>query len=449
MDRRRVFGTDGIRGTANTYPITAEVAMKFGMAAGAFFKRSGHRNRVIIAKDTRLSGYMIEPALVAGFVSVGVDVTLVGPMPTPAVSMLIKSLRADIGVMISASHNPYYDNGLKLFNAHGLKLTDEEEYKIQELMELDDMDELLVPPQDLGRAKRLDDAAGRYIEHVKYSFAKDYSLEGIRVVLDCANGSAYKMAPTVLWELGAEVISMNDNPNGFNINDECGATFPEKMAEVVRKHKADIGFALDGDADRLIACDEHGQIMDGDNIIACIATHLKRHNKLTKNAVVVTHMSNGALDAYLQKQGIKTFRTQVGDRYVSQKMFEKGLVLGGEKSGHIIYSKYATTGDGLLAALQLLSVMVENGCKASELNNLFAPYPQVMENFRFDGDNPLESQEMFNRINNIQQANDDLRFLIRKSGTEPLIRVMVEGQCQTQIANVSKEIIDTLYQVSD
>ncbi|AIF81790.1 phosphoglucosamine mutase [endosymbiont of Acanthamoeba sp. UWC8] len=360
---QRLFGTDGIRGTANQYPMTAEIAMKFGMAAGTYYKKPGHRNRVVIAKDTRLSGYLIEPALTSGFISVGVDVILVGPMPTPAVSMLIRSLRADLGVMISASHNPYFDNGLKLFDSKGFKLSDECEDKIQEMILNANINRYLVPPIDLGRAKRLDDAPGRYIEHVKNSFNKENNLSGLRIVVDGANGSAYHLAPTILWELGAEVVSIGTEPNGFNINEACGSTHPETLSKKVVETRADIGIALDGDADRVVIVDDKGHIISGDHVIGLIALHLHNRKRLNNDMVVVTQMSNGALDEYLKSHNINTIRTKVGDRYVFDAMRKNNCNLGGEQSGHVILSNYSTTGDGIVAALQVLSLLVESGKK--------------------------------------------------------------------------------------
>jgi phosphoglucosamine mutase len=434
---QRLFGTDGIRGTANQYPITAEVAMKFGVAAGTYYRQAGHRSRVVIAKDTRLSGYLIEPALTSGFISVGVDVILVGPMPTPAVSMLIKSLRADLGVMISASHNPYYDNGLKLFDKNGYKLSDECENKIQEIIVDPNINQYLVSPANLGRAKRLDDAAGRYIEHVKNSFNKECNLSGLRVVIDSANGGAYHLAPTIFWELGADVVSIGAEPNGFNINDMCGSTHPEALSKKVIETRADIGIALDGDADRVVVTDEKGRIVPGDHLIALIAMHLLHRNKLKNNAVVVTEMSNGALDEYLKSQGIKVIRTKVGDRYVFEAMRNNNCNLGGEQSGHIILSNYSTTGDGMVAALQVLAALVETGKKMSELVSVFKEYPQIVRNVKFNKKNPLENPKLQKELETIKSQHNSERIFIRKSGTENLVRILVEGKHQGSIANIA------------
>jgi phosphoglucosamine mutase len=425
---QRLFGTDGIRGIANQYPITGEIAMKFGIAAGTYYKQKGHRNRVVIAKDTRLSGYLLEPALTAGFISVGVDVILVGPMPTPAVSMLIRSLRADLGVMISASHNPYYDNGLKLFDKNGFKLSNDCENKIQDIILDTNINKYLVSPENLGRAKRLDDAPGRYIEHVKISFNKEKTLTGLRIVIDCANGSAYHLAPTILWELGAEVITIGTDPTGFNINDGCGSTHPEALAKKVIETRADIGIALDGDADRVVIVDETGHILTGDHIIGLIASYLHKLGNLKSNSVVVTEMSNAALDEYLASQGITVIRTQVGDRYVFETMINKQCKLGGEQSGHIILGDYSTTGDGIIAALQILAILTESKKKMSELASIFTPYPQIIKNVKFNKNNPLENDKLQKEIESIKKDFPKDRIFIRKSGTEKLVRIMVEGK---------------------
>lgn len=437
----KLFGTDGIRGTANTFPMTSEIAMKFGKAAGHYFKKQGYRNRVVIAKDTRLSGYMLEPALTSGFISVGMDVILVGPMPTPSVSMLIKSLRADLGVMLSASHNPFQDNGLKLFNSDGEKLSDDIEVKLQDLILHEDLNKFLSEPESLGRAKRLDDAPGRYIEHVKRSFAKGKSLSGLRIVLDCANGAAYHLAPTIFWELGAEVVQIGCEPNGLNINQNCGSTCPEIMAKKVVETRADLGIALDGDADRVIMCDENGKPVNGDHILGLIAQNMIRNNELTGGSVVVTQMSNEALIDYLNVLGIKTYRTQVGDRYVFEKMRAVGSNLGGENSGHIILGEYSSTGDGMIAALQVLGHLVDSGKKMSEIVRPFELYPQVLKNVKFKNENPLEKKEVLSSITDIQKsAGDEARILVRKSGTEKLIRIMVEAKNKDQITNLAKDL---------
>ncbi len=436
----RLFGTDGIRGTANIYPMTCDLVQKFGIVAGHYFKRGGHRNRVVIAKDTRLSGYMLEPALTSGFVSVGMDVILVGPMPTPSVSFLIKSLRADLGVMISASHNPYQDNGLKLFGPDGYKLSNEIEDNIEDIILSGDINEYMVPPDQLGRAKRLDDAPGRYIEHVKRSFPKGIDLSGLRIVVDCANGAAYHMAPTIFWELGAEVIKLGIEPDGMNINHVCGSTNPDALVARVIETRADIGIALDGDADRVVICDEKGKIIHGDHIMAMIATKMKQENHLTGDGIVVTQMSNSALDSYMDSMGLKVHRTAIGDRYVSEKMRETDCNLGGEQSGHIILSHYSTTGDGMIAALQVLSIMVDSKKKLSAMSRLFDLHPQVIKNVKFSKTNPLDHPKMKDYLEDIDKRTQDCRVLVRRSGTEKLIRILVEGKNHEQIEGLAEEI---------
>lgn len=414
----RLFGTDGIRGTANQYPMTAEIAMKFGMAAGHMFTKDEYRHRVLIAKDTRLSGYLIEPALTSGFLSVGIDVVLVGPIPTPAVPMLIKALRADMGVMISASHNPYHDNGLKLFDSTGQKLNDEYENKLQDLILKSNLDSLLVAPDKLGRAKRLDDAHGRYIEHVKRSFPKGLSLAGIRIVLDCANGAAYQIAPAILWELGADVVKIGCEPDGFNINQQCGSTSPEMLAQKVIETRADIGIALDGDADRVVICDEKGKVISGDYVMAMIATHMKERGILRGDGIVVTQMSNTGLDKYLEANGLKTYRSLIGDRYVSEKMQEHHCNLGGEQSGHIILEDFSSTGDGMIAALQVLACLAKKGKPVSDFARPFTLNPQLMRNIKFKKNNPLDNKNLQKQILSIQSKYKDARVLVRKSGTD-------------------------------
>ena len=389
---RKFFGTDGIRGTANTEPMTPETALKVAMAVGECFHNGTHKHLVVIGKDTRLSGYMLEPALTAGFITMGMDVVLVGPLPTPAIAMLTRSLRADIGVVISASHNPYADNGIKLFGRDGYKLSDELETKIEQVLGKGPGRRAL--PAELGRARRLDDAGGRYIEFVKQSFPRGLRLDGMRVVVDCAHGAAYKVAPTVFWELGAEVFSIGVAPDGLNINRDCGALAPEQMRQEVLARRADIGIALDGDADRLIVCDERGEILDGDQLMALIAIHLARGERLAGDALVATVMSNLGLERCLSGQGIGLHRTAVGDRYVVEKMRSLGCNLGGEQSGHIILTDYATTGDGLIAALQVLAAIVETGKRASEVCRLFEPVPQLLRNVRFGNGRPLESRRV-------------------------------------------------------
>lgn len=438
---RKLFGTDGIRGTANQHPMTAEIAMKVGMAAGHYFVRGNHRHRVVIGKDTRLSGYMIEPALVAGFTAMGMDVLLVGPMPTPAVAMLTHSMRCDLGVMISASHNPFGDNGIKLFGPDGFKLPDDVELKLEELIE-SDLSEKFVTPDKLGRARRLEDASGRYVEFAKQTFPANLRLDGLKIVVDCANGASYKVAPEVLWELGADVVPIGVSPNGFNINKDCGSTATATLCEQVVTHGANIGIALDGDADRLIICDEKGHVVDGDQIMGLVTTHLHRRGLLKGGGLVATVMSNMGLEKYLEGEGLTLERTQVGDRYVVERMRKDGFNVGGEQSGHIVLGDYATTGDGLVAALQVLAVIVEQGKPTSEVCNLFTPFPQVLKNVRYGDRFPLEETCVKDAItdgeNRLKGAG---RVLIRKSGTEPLIRVMAEGQDPVLVEQVVDDIV--------
>jgi len=433
---RRLFGTDGIRGKANTDPMTAGIALRLGQAAGLLFTRGAHRHKVVIGKDTRLSGYLIEPALTAGFISAGMDVTLSGPLPTPAVAMLTRSLRADLGVMISASHNAYEDNGIKLFGPDGNKLSDERELEIEALMD-GDFAERLAPPAELGRASRLEDAAGRYIEAVKASFPRGLRLDGLKIVVDCANGAAYRVAPSVLWELGATVIAVGVNPDGFNINRGCGSTVPDYLCSQVVQNGAHIGIALDGDADRLIVSDENGDVVDGDQILALIARSWIASGQLRGGGVVATVMSNLGLERLMEDFGLALHRTKVGDRYVAERMRETGANLGGEQSGHVIMSDFATTGDGLLAALQVLAVMVESGRAASEVCRVFESLPQLLKNVRFVGASPLGHPAVQQAI---AAATDRLRgtgrVLIRESGTEPLVRVMAEGENEALVAEV-------------
>jgi len=445
MKKERIyFGTDGIRGKANAAPMTADTALRLGQAAGQIFVRGDHRHRVVIAKDTRLSGYMLEPALTAGFISVGMDVILVGPMPTPAVAMLTRSLRADLGVMLSASHNPYYDNGIKLFGPDGYKLSDDTEYQIETLMQSGDIK--LAESDKLGRAKRLEDAKGRYIESVKNSFPAHLSLEGLKIIVDCANGAAYDIAPAVLFELGAEVISLGVKPDGFNINAACGSTSPEALCRAVVEHKADLGIALDGDADRLAICDEYGKLIDGDQLMAMIAGYWHEKGRLGSDTVVATDMSNLGMERHLNKMGLKLLRTQIGDRYVMEAMRKYGYRLGGEQSGHIIMSDYSSTGDGLIAGLQAIAVMLESKQKMSVTGNVFTPMPQILHNIRFaKGSKPLENAQVKAVI---EQAKADLgnqgRILVRKSGTEPLIRIMVEAEQQAMLDKTVKVIAEAI-----
>ncbi len=429
MTARKFFGTDGIRGTANSWPVTPEMAMRLGMAAATHFRKSDpRRHLVVIGKDTRLSGYMLEPALTAGFTAKGMDVVLFGPLPTPGVAMLTRSLRADLGVMISASHNSYQDNGIKLFGPDGYKLSDEAELAIEELM-THPLDEGLAAPPDLGRAQRVDDAQSRYVEIVKSTFPRKLRLSGLRIVIDCANGAAYKVAPKALYELGAEVFAIGDEPNGFNINREIGSTDTRAMVEAVHRYRADIGIALDGDADRVVMCDENGRIVDGDQLLGLIAQSWKQQGRLSKKAVVATVMSNLGLENHLKGLGVALERTQVGDRYVVSRMLEKGINVGGEQSGHIVLSDFSTTGDGLLAALQVLTVMVETGKRLSEVAHVFDPAPQKLVNRKFTGADPLSRKHVQDAIAAAEKAlGAKGRLLVRKSGTEPLIRVMAQAE---------------------
>ena len=444
---RRLFGTDGIRGTANIEPMTPETALKVAMAVGECFHNGSHKHLVVIGKDTRLSGYMLEPALTAGFITMGMDVVLVGPLPTPAIAMLTRSLRADIGVVLSASHNPYGDNGIKLFGRDGYKLSDELEHKIEASLERGPARR--AAPAELGRAKRLDDAGGRYIEFVKQSFPKGLRLDGLRVVVDCAHGAAYKVAPTVFWELGADVFSIGVSPDGMNINRECGALSPEAMRQEVIARRADIGIALDGDADRLIVADERGVILDGDQIMALITTSLARTDRLSGGALVATVMSNLGLERFLGEQGIGLHRTAVGDRYVVEKMRSAGCNVGGEQSGHIILSDYATTGDGLIAALQVMARIVETGKKASELCRLFAPVPQLLRNVRFGDGRPMEARRVKQAVTAGEaRLGSAGRLVIRASGTEPVIRVMAQGEDEALLASVVNDICEAILAVT-
>ncbi|MGH6768780.1 MAG: phosphoglucosamine mutase [Xanthobacteraceae bacterium] len=436
---RRYFGTDGIRGRANGV-ITPELALKVGQAAGVVFTRGDHRHRVLIGKDTRLSGYMIETALVAGFTSVGMDVFLTGPMPTPAVGMLTRSMRADLGVMISASHNPYDDNGIKLFGPDGFKLSDEIERKIEALIDSDLTKQLARSP-DLGRAKRIEGVHDRYIEFAKRTLPRSMSLDGLRVVADCANGAAYKVVPEALWELGAEVISIGVEPDGFNINHDCGSTSPAELCRKVREMRADIGIALDGDADRVIIVDERGHLVDGDQLLAVIAESFQEDSRLAQPGIVATVMSNYGLERYLAELKLSLARTPVGDRYVLDHMREHGFNVGGEPSGHIILSDYATTGDGLVTALKVLAVVAGESVPVSEACRQFEPVPQVLKNVRAANGVALEHPEVKRAIAvGEEKLGKSGRVVIRKSGTEPLIRVMAEGQEKKRVSGVVDEI---------
>ena len=439
---RKFFGTDGIRGLTNSPPMTSETALRVGQAAGTYFLRGDHRHRVVIGKDTRLSGYMMESALVAGFASVGMDVVLLGPMPTPAVAMLTKSMRADLGVMISASHNPFADNGIKLFGPDGYKLSDDAERAIERLLE---QEPKLARPEMIGRAKRIDDARGRYIHFAKSTFPDRLRLDGLKVVVDCANGAAYHVAPEALWELGADVVPLGVRPDGLNINDRCGSTHPELLGETVVASGADIGLALDGDADRLIVIDETGRVIDGDQLMALVATGFARRGDLKGGAVVATIMSNLGLEQRLAEDGIALKRTAVGDRYVLEEMRASGCNVGGEQSGHIILTDFATTGDGLVAGLQVLAALVEEQKPASELLNQFEPVPQLLKNVRFNGGEPLENKSVKQRIAAAETALKGRgRLVIRKSGTEPLIRVMAEGDDPQMVERLVDEICEAV-----
>ncbi len=439
---RKYFGTDGIRGMTNAAPMTATMAMKVGMAAGAHFLRGDHKHRVVIGKDTRLSGYMLESAMVAGFTSVGMDVILVGPMPTPAVAMLTQSMRADMGVMISASHNPYADNGIKLFGPDGYKLSDADEMAIEAMI---DGNVPLSAAADIGRARRVEDARGRYIHSAKSTFPADLRLDGLKIVIDCANGAAYQVAPSALWELGADVVAIGIEPNGKNINDRVGSTAPQTLCETVVASGAQIGIALDGDADRLIVVDETGQVVDGDQLMATIAGGWARQGRLNNGGLVATVMSNLGLERHLAAQGIGLIRTQVGDRYVLEAMRAKGYNVGGEQSGHIILSDYGTTGDGLVAALQILAEVVRAGAPASEVLRRFEPLPQLLKNVRFAGGKPLDAASVRIVIAGAERELEGKgRLVIRPSGTEPVIRVMAEGDDARQVEAIVDRICDAV-----
>lgn len=425
---RKYFGTDGIRGRVNSEPMTAEIAMRVGLAAGRYFTRGAHRHRVVIGKDTRLSGYIYESSLTAGFAAVGMDVILVGPMPTPAIAMLTHSMRADLGVMISASHNKFDDNGIKLFGPDGYKLSDTVEIKIEKLIDSAFVDDY-AKAATTGRVTRLDDVWGRYIEFIKSSVHPSFSLEGLKIVIDCANGAAYKVAPTILWELGAEVIPLSVEPNGLNINLNCGSTHPENLCTQVLHSRADIGLALDGDADRLVVCDEKGNLVAGDQLLALLACAMKQVGRLQKDTIAVSVLSNLGLERFLKSQNIGLIRTPVGDRYVVESLRENKLSFGGEQSGHMVFCDFSTTGDGLISALQILNEMKRQGRPASQLFSLFKPLPQLMKSVSYSVIDPLNHpnvQEVINFFNS--KLKNHGRILVRKSGTEPLVRVMAEGE---------------------
>src|SRR5215467_225678 len=446
MDRK-YFGTDGIRGRGNGV-ITPELALKVGQAAGIVFRRGDHRHRVVIGKDTRLSGYMIESALVAGFTSVGMDVLVLGPMPTPAVAMLTRSMRADLGVMISASHNLYDDNGIKLFDPDGYKLSDEVETEIERLID-GDMAKKLAKSHALGRAKRIDGVHDRYIEFAKRTLPRNLSLDGLRVVVDCANGAAYRVVPAALWELGAEVISIGVDPDGFNINKDCGSTEPDALRRKVLEMRADIGIALDGDADRVVITDEHGHLVDGDQLLAVIAESWHKEGRLAKPGIVTTILANLGLERHLDGFGIKVHRVQVGDRYVLEHMLEHGFNLGGEPSGHIILSDYTTTGDGFIAALQVLAVVKKSGQPVSVVCHRFDALPQITKNVRYLNGKPHEDARVRSAIaSGEERLNGQGRVIVRPSGTEPVIRVTAEGQNPELLEEVVDGIVDALNQAA-
>lgn len=444
---RKLFGTDGIRGTANIEPMTAETALKVAMAAARQFRRGDHRHTVVIGKDTRLSGYMIEPALTAGFIAMGLDVVLLGPLPTPAVAMLTRSLRADLGVMVSASHNPFQDNGIKLFGPDGFKLSDSVEAAIEAIVENGHAKQL-PDAAGLGRARRLGDEAGRYIEFVKNTFPRGLRLDGLKIVLDCAHGAAYKVAPKVLWELGAEVITVGVHPDGTNINHHCGATHTERMQSTVRSRGADLGIALDGDADRVILADENGEQIDGDQVMALIARDWAKAGRLTGGGAVATVMSNLGLERFVSSLGLTLHRTQVGDRYVVEHMRATGINMGGEQSGHIVLSDYTTTGDGLIAALQVLAVLQQDRRPASEICRVFDRVPQVLKNVRFQrvpgAPKPLDLPPVQDALAAAERDLTDGRLVVRPSGTEPVIRVMAEGDDAAQVERVVDTLVATI-----
>ena len=439
---RKFFGTDGIRGRTNEAPMTADVAMRVGQAAGTYFLRGVHRHRVVIGKDTRLSGYMMESAMVAGFTSVGMDVVLLGPMPTPAVAMLTRDLRADLGVMISASHNPFADNGIKLFGPDGYKLSDQSEIEIERLM---DLQATLIDAPKIGRAKRIDDARGRYVHFAKSTFPQHLRLDGLKVVVDCANGAAYHVAPDALWELGADIIPLGTKPDGLNINDGCGSTSPQLLRETVVASGAHLGLALDGDADRLIVVDEKGDLVDGDQLMGLIALSHSKRGTLRGGGIVATVMSNLGLERKLGENGLDMHRAAVGDRYVLEAMRDMGRNVGGEQSGHIILTDHATTGDGLIAGLQILAALVESSRPASELLHVFERVPQLLKNVRFNGGTPLEMDSVKAVIAGAESELEGKgRLVIRKSGTEPLIRVMAEGDDPVMVERLVDRICEAV-----
>jgi phosphoglucosamine mutase len=442
--KRRYFGTDGIRGQSNLFPMTPDLAMRVGIAVGTIFRRGAHRHRVVIGKDTRLSGYMLENAMVAGFTAAGIDAFILGPIPTPAVAMLTRSLRADIGVMISASHNPFYDNGIKLFGPDGYKLSDELEMEIEELIDRD-VTAQLAKSAEIGRAKRIDGVHDRYIEHAKRTLPRDVTLQGLRVAIDCANGAAYRVAPAALWELGADVVTIGDEPDGLNINLDCGSTHPETLQRKVHEVRADIGIALDGDADRVQIIDENGKIIDGDQLMAAIAESWAADGMLRGGGIVATVMSNLGLERFLTDKGLGLQRTKVGDRYVVEHMRQNDYNVGGEQSGHIVLSDFGTTGDGLVAALQVLACVKRSGRSVSEVCNRFEPVPQVLKNVRIQTGQPLEDAIVRQAIADAEsELASNGRLLIRPSGTEPLIRVMAEGDDRGQVERIVNELVNVI-----
>lgn len=447
--RKKLFGTDGIRGTANKWPMTSDTVVKVGQALGYLLRKNKPKNskvKVLIGKDTRLSGYMIEQALSSGLNSMGVHVQLVGPLPTPGIGFLARNMRVDAGVVISASHNPYLDNGIKIFGADGFKISGAMEAEIEELVSRPNLEDLLVASEEVGRTKRIEDSTGRYVVYVKSTFPIQYNLSGLRIVLDCANGAAYKVAPHVFEELGAELIVIGNQPNGTNVNDNCGALHPEQVAEAVLKYRADVGICLDGDADRVVMVDDKGRLVNGDHILAICGIHLKEQNRLPHNRIVCTHMSNFGLHQLMNRHGIQVVSVDVGDKYVVEEMRKNSYALGGEQSGHIVFLEHSSTGDGLVAALNILAVMREKNMALSALNEVMTDLPQVLINIKVKRRLPLEEVPGFNQlIENIEkQQNGNGRVFVRFSGTEPLARVLVEGQSQTQIQKYAEDIASLL-----
>lgn len=442
----RLFGTDGLRGQVNIFPMTPEIALRLGLAAGQYFRNGSKRHRVVIGKDTRLSGYVFETALTSGFCATGMDVFLVGPLPTPAISFLTRNMRADLGVVISASHNPFHDNGIKFFDRNGFKLDDKVEEDISNMVLSDDSQWDYPRPEEIGRAQRIVDSRGRYIVYLKNSLPQNMTLDGMKIVLDCANGAAYGVAPQMFEELGADVVCLGVEPNGLNINDKCGSLYPEMISRAVQQEKADIGLALDGDADRLIVVDENGRIIDGDQNMALCALDLMERGKLANNTLIATVMSNMALEVFMKDHGGRLLRAPVGDRHVMEAMLREGAILGGEQSGHIIFMEYGTTGDGMLAALQLLRIMRDKDKPLSELAHLIQPFPQVLKNVHVERKIPFdESPKVQQAVDRIQKEMDGTgRVLLRYSGTESVARVMVEGQDADKVEEYSSQLVEIL-----